>query len=61
MNITDKLKVAKTLFTYTKMTPQQYKEFKKLAEELNLTVESVSKMSESSSEDSTFKPYYINQ
>ena len=59
MNRETKLRIAKELFSHTKMTKEQYETFKALAEELDLTVGDADLLTDSEMEQ--FIPQYINK
>lgn len=61
MNQSSKMREAMSLLQ-TKMSPEQYKQFCLLAEELDLTIEDVSSWEEISKElETSFTPNYIKQ
>lgn len=59
MNKEEKTKIAKRLFNTLHLDEEQYEEFKKLAEELDLTINDVKVWSKPSPE-THFVPSYIN-
>lgn len=59
MNTEEKTKIAKRLFNTLHLDEEQYEEFKKLAEELDLTIDDVKDWDKPSPE-THFVPSYIN-
>lgn len=61
MNRSQKMKLAKELFTNTSMTKEQYEEFKLLVKDLDLVIADTEEWGDIEKQlENDFKPHYIN-